>query len=344
MSSPAPEPSENHEFQELIVPGEHAGLRLDRFLAQALPDISRARFQALITSGQILVSGRTIVEARHRVKPDDAIIVTLPPPVDATPRGEAMALDILYEDTHLAVINKPPGLVVHPGPGNWTGTLVNGLIAHCAGSLSGIGGVRRPGIVHRLDKLTSGVMVIAKTDQAHQHLSAQFASHGRDGRLKRLYKALVWGRPLRPFGTIDAPIGRKPGNRTKMAIARTGGRHAVTRYRLLEAYHTPDGAPLASLVECELETGRTHQIRVHMAHTGHPVLGDDTYATGFRTSASKLTQDSRNALGQLARQALHAASLGFVHPVTGAPVAFSASIPEDMQALVLSLQKTNTAT
>ena len=310
--------------------------RLDKALALAFPDVSRARFQALIAEGAVSVEGLPVTEPRHKVKPGDCLRVVLPDPAPAEPRGEEMALAIVYEDKDLIVIDKPPGLVVHPGAGNETGTLVNALIAHCGDSLSGIGGVRRPGIVHRLDKDTSGLLVVAKNDRAHHGLSGQFAAHGRDGRLARSYLAIVWGVPERRQGTIAAAIDRSSANRKKMAVSRSAGaREAVTHYEVLETLGKP---PVASLLRCELETGRTHQIRVHMAHAGHPLLGDPVYGAGFRSSASKLSEPARTALKSLNRQALHAAVLGFEHPSSGKPLRFESPPPEDFLALLEALR------
>jgi 23S rRNA pseudouridine1911/1915/1917 synthase len=248
-----------------------------------------------------------------------------------------MALRIVYEDDDLIVIDKPAGLVVHPAAGHDSGTLVNALIAHCGDSLSGIGGVKRPGIVHRLDKDTSGLLVIAKNDRAHQGLAAQFADHGRSGPLERAYLALVWGIPERQRGTVEAPLARSQHNREKIAVVgEERGRYAITHYELIEAL--PAAEPVASLVRCELETGRTHQIRVHMAHIGHPLLGDLVYGAGYKTKANRLTQARQAALKALGRQALHAAVLGFEHPRTGAFLRFESPLPADMTALLESLR------
>jgi 23S rRNA pseudouridine1911/1915/1917 synthase len=310
--------------------------RLDKALALAFPDVSRARFQALIAEGAVSVEGVAVTEARHRVKPGDSLSVIIPEAAPAEPRGERMALAIVYEDKDLIVIDKPPGLVVHPGAGNETGTLVNALIAHCGDSLSGIGGVRRPGIVHRLDKDTSGLLVVAKNDRAHQGLSEQFAAHGRDGRLARSYLAVVWGVPERRQGTISAAIDRSSANRKKMAVSRSASaREAVTHYEVLETLGRP---PVASLVRCELETGRTHQIRVHMAHAGHPLLGDPVYGAGFRSSASRLSEPAKSALKLLNRQALHATVLGFDHPSSGKPLRFESPAPDDFSTLLEALR------
>ncbi len=317
------------------MPADAGPERLDRLLAQNFAEVSRARFQALIAAGAVSVGGRTILEARHRVKPGEEVIVAIPEPVAAVPAGEAMDLAVLHEDDALIVIDKPAGLVVHPGAGNRSGTLVNALIAHCGSSLKGVGGVKRPGIVHRLDKDTSGVLVVAKTEAALKGLQAQFAAHGRDGLLKRAYLAFVWGRPARAQGVIDAPIGRHPQHRTKMAVRPRDGRTAVTRYRVIESFPANAERAAASLVRCELETGRTHQIRVHLAHIGHPLLGDTTYGQGFKTAASRLDEGAQAALTALARQALHAAELGFRHPVTGKDLHFSSPCPPTSSALVM---------
>jgi 23S rRNA pseudouridine1911/1915/1917 synthase len=261
------------------------------------------------------------------------IDVDTPPSAAPEPAGEAIPLAIVFEDDHLLVLDKPAGLVVHPAPGHADGTLVNALIAHCGDSLSGIGGVRRPGIVHRLDKDTSGLLVVAKTDAAHQGLSGLFADHGRSGSLSREYCAVVWGWPDRSAGTVDAPIGRRPRQPTRMAVVGSDiGREAITHWRVEEALGP------ATLVRCRLETGRTHQIRVHLAHIGHPLLGDATYGSGFKTKAATLGADARSALSDLGRQALHAAHLGFEHPVTGQPLAFESPLPADLARLIGSLR------
>ena len=294
--------------------------------------MSRTRLKALILAGEVTIESRTIRDPGHRVNAGDNIAVVVPPDEAAAPQGEAIPLAILHEDAELIVIDKPKGLVVHPAAGNRTGTLVNALIAHCGTSLSGIGGVKRPGIVHRLDKDTTGVMVVAKTDRAHQGLSAQFADHGRTGPLIRSYLALVWGVPDRRKGTIDAPIGRHPRARDRMTV-RQGGRAAITHFEVLETYLGTDGKPVASLIACRLETGRTHQIRVHLAYIGHPLLGDDVYGPGFKTKAALLPAGAREALQALGRQALHAHILGFQHPVSGQTLKFDSALPRDLARL-----------
>ena len=311
------------------------GERLDKVLGLGVPELTRSRIQSLVRAGQVTLDGATVREPGRRVKPGETYVVTVPEPEPAKPAGEPIPLSVVFEDAHLIVIDKPAGLVVHPAAGHATGTLVNALIAHCGASLSGIGGVRRPGIVHRLDKDTSGLLVVAKTDAAHQALSAQFAAHGRDGRLERRYKAFVWGGLLRPAGSVNAPLARGVRNRTRMAVAHgDAGRHAVTHYQAIETYRFEGGGkPLASLVELKLETGRTHQIRVHMAHIGHPVIGDPVYAAGFSASASRLPAAVRAALTPLARQALHASDLGFEHPKTGKMLRFTSPLPLDLDTL-----------
>ncbi|MGB1107065.1 MAG: RluA family pseudouridine synthase [Parvibaculales bacterium] len=316
------------------------GDRLDKTLAAASDDLSRARLQELVKAGHCVVTRRqadtTIKDPSWRVKQDDIVALTLPPPVDTTVKAQNIALNVLYEDADLLVVNKPANMVVHPAPGSPDGTLVNALLAHCGDSLSGIGGEKRPGIVHRLDKDTSGIMVVAKNDAAHQGLSEQFAAHGRDGRMQRLYQALVWGAPLPAAGTVDAPLARSANNRKKIAVSKSNeARHAVTHYRRLESYAENQ----VSLIECRLETGRTHQIRVHMAHIGHPVLGDKLYGTGMKSRAVHLTEAQKTALEALDRQALHAAALGFEHPRTGATHFYEAPLPADLATLLEAMAK-----
>ena len=315
-----------------------AGARLDQWLTKKLgADFSRSRVQTLIRQGAVEVNGKAAADPGRKLKAGETVAVELPEPEPAEPRGEDIALDILHEDSELIVVNKPAGLVVHPGAGNWTGTLVNALIHHCGDSLSGIGGVRRPGIVHRLDKETSGVMVVAKTDRAHRALSEAFADHGLESGLERAYIALVWGSPERNSGKVDAPLGRA-ADRVRRAVVpadRADARHAVTRYSVLERFGAkPDNTATASLVECRLETGRTHQIRVHMAHIGHPVIGDPDYGQAFRTKANRLPEPLRTLAKDFPRQALHAKLLAFSHPVTAEMMRFEAPMPADMAELV----------
>jgi 23S rRNA pseudouridine1911/1915/1917 synthase len=318
-------------IETVKIADDEAGQRLDRVLAARIPALSRSRLKALILAGQVAIDKRTIRDPAASVNSGASVRVTLPAPEPAKPLGQAMPLTIVYEDEALIVIDKPAGLVVHPAAGHAAGTLVNALIAHCGDSLSGIGGVKRPGIVHRLDKDTSGLMVVAKNDKAHRALSAQFANKA-EGALKRGYLALVWGAPDRPKGTIDAPLDRHRYAREKRAV-REGGRPAVTHWQVLERYLGEDGKPVASLLACTLDTGRTHQIRVHLAHIGLPIMGDETYATGFKTKASRLSPQARGALAALGRQALHAYRLGFEHPTSGDPVEFSSELPADLAGL-----------
>jgi len=317
-----------NEAQRHIVTFDQSasGERLDRALAAALPTLTRSRVKALIESRRVaLADGTTVEEPSRKVKTGDSFTVDIPEPEAATPRAQAIDLEILYEDTDLLVLNKPAGLVVHPAPGNPDNTLVNALLAHCGDSLSGIGGVRRPGIVHRLDKDTSGVMVVAKNDATHQTLSKLFAAHD----LTRIYKALVWGAPKARSGTIDAAIGRHPIDRKRMSVRETSGRRAVTEY-WLEKRFGPPLKPLASLVGARLETGRTHQVRVHLSHIGCPVIGDPVYGRRRNSPAP----DSLKSFG---RQALHAAVLEFRHPGTGKVMKFASELPQDMARLVTEL-------
>jgi 23S rRNA pseudouridine1911/1915/1917 synthase len=306
------------------------GERLDRYLASAAgSSLSRTRIKGLIEAGRVTIDGAAATSASQSIRTGQIIQVHVPEPADPVPSGEDIPLAVVFEDEHLLVIDKPAGLVVHPAAGHESGTLVNALIAHCGASLSGIGGVKRPGIVHRLDKDTSGLLVVAKTDAAHQGLAATFADHGRTLGLTREYLAFVWGAPAQPSGTIDAPLGRHAVEREKIAVvAAARGRHAVTHWRILERF----GAD-ASLAACRLETGRTHQIRVHMAHIGHPVIGDPVYAKGFRTKTARLSPAARTCVEKLTRQALHAAVLGFRHPLTGAMLRFESEPPEALRAL-----------
>jgi 23S rRNA pseudouridine1911/1915/1917 synthase len=342
--APAPAPAPRAPLVapegELIfaVSAEGAGERLDRFLGAAAAErrlaLSRTRLKALIEAGEVRIDGETASDPARKLAEGQTIRFEAPTAEESPLRGEDIALDVVFEDEHLIVIDKPAGLVVHPAPGHSEGTLVNALIRHCGASLSGIGGVKRPGIVHRLDKDTSGLLVVAKTDAAHQGLADLFADHGRTGSLERAYLALVWGALPATAGKVDAAIGRHPRQREKMAIVpEDKGRHAVTHWRVEEALGP------ASLVACELETGRTHQIRVHMASMGHPLLGDSVYGAGFKTKAGLLGEEAKSALSALGRQALHAAALGFEHPITGEALHFESPPPEDFELLLKVLQK-----
>ncbi len=310
--------------------GGEAGLRLDRMLALHLPALSRTRLKRLIEDGHVIHAGAASRDPSLRVRPGQNFVVFFPEAEDAAPTGQPIALDIRFEDAHLVVIDKPAGLVVHPAPGNPDGTLVNALIAHCGAGLAGIGGVRRPGIVHRLDKDTSGLMVVAKTEGAHRALSRDFALR----RVDRAYAAFVWGVPAPATGEIAGNIGRSPANRKKMAVVGEGrGRPALTRYRVERAFKAA-----AALVECRLATGRTHQIRVHFAHQGHPLIGDPVYGTRAGRAAAR-SGDVGARIAALPRQALHARRLGFTHPEGGSRLEFDSPLPPDLHALVTDLER-----
>ena len=307
-----------------------AGIRLDKVLAGGLPDLSRSRIKALILDRRVISGGATIADPSYRVKPAQGFEISLPEAVPAEPAGQAMALAVIYEDAALIVVDKPAGMVVHPAPGNPDSTLVNALIAHCGDSLSGVGGVLRPGIVHRLDKNTSGLIVAAKTDAAHRSLSSQFAART----LSRVYQAVVWGLPAPAVGRIAGNIWRNPANRKKMAVLRHGGRAAATRYRVLSVLQGP-----ASLVECRLETGRTHQIRVHFAHICHPLIGDPEYGRARRPRGAMPDDPAAWAISEFRRQALHARVLSFRHPDNGAVMRFESAPPADLKALIDALDR-----
>ena len=313
---------------ELSLSAEQAGERLDKTLAGLWPELSRARLQALIAEGRLSRDGAPITDASGRAKAG-LYQLDIPAVLPADPQAEAIPLVVLYEDTHLIVINKPAGIAMHPAPGSPAGTLVNALLHHCGDSLSGIGGVARPGIVHRIDKNTSGVVVVAKTDAAHQGLSALFAAHDID----RAYLAFTRGGLLPLSGTIEGAIARSSHDRKKMALVRTGGRHAITHYRVEQVFG-PQEKPLAARVSCRLETGRTHQIRVHLASRGAPCLGDPVYGSGAPSGPVRAAM----AEAGLTRQALHAAVLGFVHPITNETMRFESPLPEDMARLERGLQ------
>jgi len=322
---------------QVTVVGDEGSVRLDRVLAAREPSLSRSRLKGLILAGSVSVGTTAIRDPAYHVAKGDTITIDVPEAVAAEPEAEDIALDIVYEDSDIIVIDKPKGLVVHPAAGHASGTLVNALIAHCGTSLSGIGGVRRPGIVHRLDKDTTGLMVAAKNDAAHQSLTAQFADHGRSGAMERGYLALVWGVPNRQRGTVDAPIDRHPHAREKMAV-RDGGREAVTHWEIKETFTGRDGKPVAALLACRLETGRTHQIRVHLAHIGHPLMGDSVYGPHFKTKAGHLGPEGQAALAALARQALHAYLLVIEHPRTGEVLHWESPLPEDLIYLTSKLR------
>ncbi|WKL58539.1 RluA family pseudouridine synthase [Asticcacaulis sp. ZE23SCel15] len=327
-----PEASAQSEGQvvDLNLPPDAAGERLDRalmaVLGEAAPDISRARLQTLIAEGRLTFEGHIITDGKHKAKAGHYAL-TIPAPIAALPQPQNLALEILYEDAHLIVVIKPAGMAAHPAPGTPDGTLVNALLHHCGDTLSGIGGVLRPGIVHRLDKDTSGVMVAAKSDAAHHGLSALFSKHD----IGRAYLAIVRGTPKATKGTVTTQIGRSHHDRKKMAVLRAGGREATTHYTVQATF---GGAkPIASLIRCELETGRTHQIRVHMAHVGAPCLGDPVYGSGAPAAPVQALLRELN----FTRQALHATHLAFVHPITGEALSFDAPPPADFQNLLTGL-------
>ena len=332
--------SDNTEYTHTAeITPDLAGERLDKALSVLVPALSRTRLKALMLEGMVEIEGEMITDPSASVMEGDTYTITVPAPDDPIPASEDIKLDIIHEDDDIVVINKPAGLVVHPGPGHASATLVNALIHHCGSSLSGIGGVKRPGIVHRLDKDTSGVMVAAKNDAAHRSLSEQFSAHS----ITRRYIAIATGCPKPLTGIISTLIIRNPHNRKKMTTSDTKGKEAVTFYNVKEILG-PAGQAGASLVECTLKTGRTHQVRVHMAHIGHPLIGDQTYGRG---RVPKILKDTPagDAIARFPRQALHAAHLGFVHPKTweslaktGERMEFTSPMPNDMEKLVKSLK------
>ncbi len=322
------EPTPETESLTIEIAAEQAGERIDRALAVAFPELSRSRVKALIEQGHLRLAGATINDPSLRVKPGQVFELGVPQAASARPEGQAIALDVVYEDDDLIVIDKPAGMVVHPAAGNPDGTLVNALIAHCGASLSGIGGERRPGIVHRIDKETSGLLVAAKNDAAHQALSAAFAAHA----IERAYLCIVWGVPSPMAGSITGNIGRHPTDRKRMAVLTRGGKHAHTDYRVVKSFGLG-----AALVECRLKTGRTHQIRVHMAKIGHPLIGDPVYGKATPARRARLTGVARQAAEAFPRQALHAAVLGFVHPRTGESMSWRAESPLDFNELEQAL-------
>ncbi len=311
-----------------IVTEEFATKRIDQYLAQIHNEYSRTRWAQLILDGYVQLNYEPCTKLSTKMRMGDVLSAAPPPAEVHTLEPENIPLEVLFEDAHLIVINKPIGLVVHPAPGHWSGTLVNALLHHCGDSLSGIGGVKRPGIVHRLDKDTSGVMVAAKSDKAHEGLSAQFAAHGRDGKLEREYLALCIGQPARDSGTVHEAIGRDPRNRLKMAVGGASPRDAITHWRCETHFGT-----YASQLRCTLETGRTHQIRVHMAHIGLPIIGDPLYGHSVRTKLNIWPEPAKSVAQAFTHQALHAAVLGFQHPLTGESLRFETSAPEDFTLL-----------
>jgi 23S rRNA pseudouridine1911/1915/1917 synthase len=321
-----------------VADASHDGQRLDRFLSERLPELSRTRVQSLIKQGHVSSGSATIVDAKYRVKPGERFTLQVPAAAPAEPGAEAIPLDVVYEDNDLIIIDKPAGLVVHPAAGNPDGTLVNALIAHCGNSLKGIGGVARPGIVHRLDKDTSGLLVAAKNERAMTSLAKQFANHT----IERAYNAVVWGSPRQAEGMIEGQIGRNPFDRKRMAVLRGGGKQARTRYKVIERFG--DGPrPFASLIECRLETGRTHQIRVHLTHLGHPLIGDQTYGKAHRPPRAKTPEQeiAFKTASEFPRQALHAWLLGFQHPSLHKTLRFESKWPNDFNELVTDLRGLN---
>ncbi|MGH1420816.1 MAG: RluA family pseudouridine synthase [Hyphomonas sp.] len=330
---------------EFSVDAEDAGKRLDSFLSERSDSLSRSRAKTLVKEGAVACDGAVTLDPRKAVVEGQCYVLQVPTPIPAVPEPEDIPLDILFEDEHLIIVNKPAGMTVHPAPGSWTGTLVNALLHHCAGQLSGIGGVERPGIVHRIDKLTTGVMVSAKTEAAHNGLAALFASHDID----RVYRAITRGAPRPLSGTVDEHLARSKADRKKMAVMRNPegakARHAVTHYKGIETFGLRakgTGEPAAALIECRLETGRTHQIRVHMSHIGAALIGDPVYgrSKGISAYGSGPSYDAAMAAARaLPRQALHAAVLGFQHPITKEALRFEAPLPDDMSDLLTLLRK-----
>ena len=308
-----------------IVNKDFKGLRIDKFLTTCFPELSRSQLQKLIKNGNVSCDDDIIPDVSFKVRENDSYQLYLPPPADAEPQPENIPLNVVYEDEDVIVVDKPAGMTVHPAPGAPNGTLVNALLYHCGNSLSGVGGVKRPGIVHRIDRFTSGLLVVAKNDAAHQSLSAQFFDHS----IERTYFALVYGVPNPLNGTIDKNIARSSFDRKKMAVVASAGKHAVTHYQTTEVFKN-----IASLVQCNLETGRTHQIRVHMASIGCNLIGDQVYEKAKKTLIKAISEEDKKFINSFPRQALHAATLGFVHPRTGQLMHFSSPFPEDFLALL----------
>ncbi len=308
-----------------IVNKDFKGLRIDKFLTTCFPELSRSQLQKLIKNGNVSCDDDIIPDVSFKVRENDSYQLYLPPPADAEPQPENIPLNVVYEDEDVIVVDKPAGMTVHPAPGAPNGTLVNALLYHCGNSLSGVGGVKRPGIVHRIDRFTSGLLVVAKNDAAHQSLSAQFFDHS----IERTYFALVYGVPNPLNGTIDKNIARSSFDRKKMAVVASAGKHAVTHYQTKEVFKN-----IASLVQCNLETGRTHQIRVHMASIGCNLIGDQVYEKAKKTLIKAISEEDKKFINSFPRQALHAATLGFVHPRTGQLMHFASPFPEDFLALL----------
>ncbi len=319
--------SEDTIFSTPEVTKDNEKQRLDKFLAQNLPDFSRSQIQRLISEGNVLADEVVISDNSYKIKAGDCFTVCVPPAAEAEPAAEDIPLDIVYEDKDLLVVNKPAGMTVHPAAGVSRGTLVNALLFHCKGSLSGIGGIKRPGIVHRIDRETSGLLVVAKNDNAHRFLSEQFAEHS----IERTYLAVVYGVPNPLNGRIEGNIGRSPADRKKMAVVTSGGKPAVTHYKTLQVFKNA-----ASLVQCNLETGRTHQIRVHLTSVCNALVGDKVYVKNRKTAVN-LPQNLKNYVNEFPRQALHAKSLGFVHPATKKFMQFDSELPEDISELLQKL-------
>lgn len=316
-------------YNTVIVNKKYNGWRIDKFLVMSFPDISRSQIQRLLKEGNVSRDDETVADNSAKVKENEEYVLQIPEPEAAEPEPENIPLDIVYEDDDLLVVNKPAGMTVHPAPGSPKGTLVNALLYHCAGRLSGIGGVKRPGIVHRIDKDTSGLLVVAKNDLAHKDLCAQFAEHS----IERTYFAAVFGVPAPLKGRIEGDIGRSPYDRKKMAIVKKNGKAAVTNYETKAIY-----ANQAALVQCNLETGRTHQIRVHMASLGCHLIGDQLYVKNKKLADKGLDENLKNYINNFPRQALHARSLGFVHPRLKKNMAFSSEFPEDFKELISKLE------
>lgn len=319
-------------FEETIcisVEISEQGKRIDKLLSENITNISRSQLQRLITSGNVLLDDISIINNSYKVKAGDNFQINIPPPIEANPKPENIPLDIVYEDHDLIVVNKPAGMTVHPAPGAYSGTLVNALLYHCKDNLSGIGGVKRPGIVHRLDKDTSGLLVVAKNDFTHNGLSQQFLEHT----IERTYWAVVYGTPNPMNGRIEANIARSKYDRKKMAAVECGGKYAATNYRTIKSFGTA-----ASLVECRLETGRTHQIRVHMSTIGCGLVGDKVYVQSKKNNFKFKNDTIKAYVNNFPRQALHAKSLGFIHPRTNAKISYSSEIPQDFSSLIATIE------